>query len=277
MGKYGNIGEKIYQYDLEGNFVREYESTQLAAFINNTDSGSISKNIKGETTHCKYFIYTKEYYIKLPNKYFKKKFQNANRNSYLKPIYEYDLNGNFIQKYENYKKVAFTKNEKTNLREHINGDVKTFLNHIYKFEYYEKLPNEILFKHLNRISLYQNINQYDLNGNYINTYFNTTEIYKSLKISKALVYISINQKKPTKGFIFSLEKFEKLDLKNYKKRNDMSKSHKKIYQYSLDNKLIKTFDSVIEAITITKINNISNAANGVQKTAGGFIWKHKED
>lgn len=49
-----------------------------------------------------------------------------------------------------------------------------------------------------------------------------------------------------------------------------------VYQYSKDGDFIRKYNSIQEAADITGINrcNIGNALSGVQKTAGGFIWKH---
>ena len=49
---------------------------------------------------------------------------------------------------------------------------------------------------------------------------------------------------------------------------------KKIYQYSLDNEYIACYDSVYQASEKTGFNrkSISDAANGRQKTCGGYIW-----
>ena len=49
---------------------------------------------------------------------------------------------------------------------------------------------------------------------------------------------------------------------------------RKIAQYSLDNTLIKNFNSIIEATKETKISSIKAVLYNIQKTAGGFIWKY---
>lgn len=54
---------------------------------------------------------------------------------------------------------------------------------------------------------------------------------------------------------------------------------RKIAQYSLDNKLIATFDSIILAAKDTNIGrrSIQSNAAGRTKTSGGFIWKYADD
>jgi len=49
---------------------------------------------------------------------------------------------------------------------------------------------------------------------------------------------------------------------------------RKIGQYNLDGELIKSFNSIVEAMKDTKILSIKEVLYNKQKTAGGFIWKY---
>jgi hypothetical protein len=49
---------------------------------------------------------------------------------------------------------------------------------------------------------------------------------------------------------------------------------RKIGQYTLDNVLIKEFNSIVEAMRETNVTSIKNVLYNKQKTAGGFIWKY---
>ena len=57
----------------------------------------------------------------------------------------------------------------------------------------------------------------------------------------------------------------------------MNKIRKKISQYSLEDKLIATYASTVEASSITGIptSNIINCANGKLKSAGGYRWVYE--
>ena len=77
-------------------------------------------------------------------------------------------------------------------------------------------------------------------------------------------------------------------LKKYYKNNtvDMTKqinaikkaNSKKVIQYSIDGKMIISFDSMTIAESKTGVTrrNIQNNISGRSKTAGGFIWKYAE-
>ena len=49
---------------------------------------------------------------------------------------------------------------------------------------------------------------------------------------------------------------------------------RKIGQYNLDEKLIKEYSSIVDAMKETKITSIKKVLYKNQKTAGGFIWKY---
>lgn len=62
-----------------------------------------------------------------------------------------------------------------------------------------------------------------------------------------------------------------------KSRGKNNPSSKEVCQYSLNDELIKIFESTGEAERITGISHqqISNCCNGKQKTCHGYIWKYK--
>lgn len=52
---------------------------------------------------------------------------------------------------------------------------------------------------------------------------------------------------------------------------------RKVEQYDLDGKYIKTYNSIAEAKKSTNAAKISMVANGERKSSGGYIWKWAED
>ena len=55
----------------------------------------------------------------------------------------------------------------------------------------------------------------------------------------------------------------------------ITKKHKPILQYDLEDNFIQEWSSIKEAKDKTKINNIPLALSGTNKTAGGYLWKYK--
>lgn len=52
------------------------------------------------------------------------------------------------------------------------------------------------------------------------------------------------------------------------------KKYRKVYQYTLDGKLVRIWDSVKEAKETLHISGISQCANGRHKFAGGYVWRY---
>lgn len=60
-------------------------------------------------------------------------------------------------------------------------------------------------------------------------------------------------------------------------RTGLIKTCKKVQQLDLNNNLLNEFISVGEATRITNICHIAEACRSERKTAGGYIWKYKEE
>lgn len=82
----------VYQYDLEGKFIKKWKSTAQAANALNIDRGHICSVIKGVKQTAHNFIF----------KHFKAKSIPPSS----KVIYQYDLNWNFIKKWNSTKEAA---------------------------------------------------------------------------------------------------------------------------------------------------------------------------
>lgn len=52
---------------------------------------------------------------------------------------------------------------------------------------------------------------------------------------------------------------------------------KPVQQYTIDGIFIKEWKSIISVINELNIRNISQACRGIRKSAGGYIWKYKEE
>ena len=162
---------KIYKYDLDGNFIREFEHLEQCKFIDKRSFLGIKNNIERKRHSPFKCIYTDTFYIKLPDELLKpvprKKYQKPinykpNINNEI-PVYQYDLEGNFIKEYKSQSEAArqlnvdvcqinscFNKNTKTKTAGNYQWSIK-------KLDKIEPFINNKLVK----------ISQYDLDGNFI--------------------------------------------------------------------------------------------------------------
>lgn len=90
---------KIYQYDKYGTFISEYETLKEAGEKTKIDTKRIIEACKGRTLVANNYIWMYErddkLAIKISHEYFKKH----------KIIYQYDLDGNYLAKYENVSEI----------------------------------------------------------------------------------------------------------------------------------------------------------------------------
>jgi hypothetical protein len=171
----------------------------------------------------------KKYYKKNPKKY--------------KPIYQYDLNGNFIKKWDDIRESNFNINYILNC---INGNVNKAYNYLWLFE--KKIFNN---EYINSINLDKR------KGNQFN--IGKKHSKKSNKIRNE----KLKGKKRTNEFRKKLSKIKK----------------KKVFQYTKDMEFIKEWESTIDINSVLKIHNSNIAAccRGKLKSAGGYIWRYKNN
>lgn len=76
--------------------------------------------------------------------------------------------------------------------------------------------------------------------------------------------------------IHAIEKGLRKDTNMRGVKGKFNKNSKKVYQYDKENHLIKVWDSATEATKFYNLSMsmVSNAANGVLKTAGGYKWSY---
>lgn len=114
------------------------------------------------------------------------------------------------------------------------------------------------------------VGQYDLNGNFVNSYVDTKEAGRAVGVHYQGIRKVINGRGLTYGgFIWSNQIKKKIKV-NPKIINDPT-----ISQYDLDGKWIRSFNNPYAASKITGIDNasITHAVNGNVLTAGKFLWQ----
>lgn len=169
-----HCGKPIHQFDLDGNFIKKWES---AAQIERT-LGYKSENIsacclkKQNSSHNFIWRFKKNEINQID-------IDNANKSLKMSEVRQYNLKGELINKYENIK-VASIKtgfNEST-IRDVCGGNKKTGCGYIWKYK------NEplILKNHIN-VNNYP-INQYNLKGELIKKWENVKEIINTLNLNR---------------------------------------------------------------------------------------------
>lgn len=119
------------------------------------------------------------------------------------------------------------------------------------------------------------IEQYSINGDYINTYKSISDAIKQLNIHSASGIIQCCQEKQ-----FSSNGFQ-WKYKNSKKiiKKPTTKQTKKVYQINNKGKIINLYNSINEAQERTNVNasSIYACCCKKRKRAGKFIWIYEKD
>ena len=122
--------------------------------------------------------------------------------------------------------------------------------------------------------------QYDLEGNYIAGYPSLMEAERQVGIDNSAICACCKGiHKYTKGFIWSYEKYDKIDginTKQYRYEKITQKQEKKVYQYNLQGDFLFEYKSVKEASRITGVDfrSISSCCLGKIKSSNGYMWSY---
>ena len=250
------ITKIIYQYDLEGNFIKEWDSITNASIYYKCSPSSIGRAIFERTPSIKYF-WTEYKYDKLNLDEFK---LNENKTK----TYLYDINGNFINEFNSISDCSKNINEDLQkVSKAIRGKFCIANTYYCSDIKYEKFPVQPTINHKN-----DKLYQYDLQGNFIKEWKNYSEVKKYFGKDVG-IYAAIRLNNSCMGFQWSWEK-----LPNMKELKPKTKA-RKVGKYTLDGTLVQVFDSVREAKADTC--GAPNVLNGKRKTAGGCLWKYIEE
>ena len=119
---------------------------------------------------------------------------------------------------------------------------------------------------------YDYIYQYDLSGNFIKEHLGMTIVAEEIGCCIHSLRAAYQQKRELKGFYWSKEKKDKLDLSEYRELK-----YKVIYQFDLNGNLIKEWEnikSICSELNITK-SNILSSLNKKTQAKGYYFLRDK--
>lgn len=189
-----------------------------------------------------------------------------------KVIGRYDANGQLLASYSSILQAAKASQITTStIRRMCEGQYGFF-----RYDRPELLPKQIIIiEHARKVKGV--INQYNLDGNFIQSFASVKEAARKTKISRTHINGCVLGKEPQAGgFLWrrQTEPTEQVAVINHTAKTGRF-GGKLIGQFSLDGTLICTFKSVNEAARQTNYNcsNIARAAR-TNGTASGYYWKY---
>ena len=164
-------------------------------------------------------------------------------------------------------------NEISKLLNHNNSAIREILKGYQNYNIEESNKRGDKIQAINR---FKSVNQYDIKGNLINTYYNMYEAERQTGISSKRIYLGVHLKQKLVDdfqwrFIDDKEHPVE-DLSNQKRR--MSYKVKQINKNN--NEIINTYKNASEASRQTGINDtlIRKVCQQKGKTAGGYKWEY---
>lgn len=249
----------VLQYDLEGNFIKEWDSMTRAS--NETGSNDI-------TACCKEIINRSGNFIwRYKSQPLSKNYQKPHHGRII-PVIQYDLDGNLIKEWT-YLIENFTKMEIKNIHSVCNMKTKTAYNFIWRFKNNPLPDNYILSKFDNNR---KEIIQYDLNGKFIQEWSSITKASIDLKINNTDISdCCLKKQKTSHNFIFRYKNDplpENYELPKFK--------GVPVIQFDLENNFIKRWDRIIDVgLEGYSIGSVIACCKGRQKTACKYKWKYE--
>ena len=242
--------KKTYQYDFDGNLVKEFESKISAAEHHSVNTTLIGNAITYKTTSCGY-LWSYEKYDKLD-------ITNYNIYKTEQSVYKYSEDGKLSEIYLSITEAANSANTTTsNIQRAIKGFYK-INNFYYSLELLTKfIPQETIS--IKGKKLYA----YSVTGEFVKEFNSPSEAIKELGIkSSSSITSSMRTGRCCGNLQWNLEKVP------YMKEVIPDKPKKvKIAQYSLDGEFIKEFETMTQAK--------KEFGSGVQKAIDGKIVSFK--
>lgn len=195
----------------------------------------------------------------------------------LRPVYSYNLDGNFVKTYNSSIEVLKTiETEDSNdlIWSNIVSCIKGFSEKAYGLQWSFKLKKYLPKKP--KIKL-EKIHQYSMTGDYLNTYSSASEAGREIaghsEAANTIRKCARGIYSKAYGFLWSF-----LLTKEIKERAKLVKECKiKTYKYTKNNVFIESFNSLGDAVkSLNKgasISPISWCMEGKRNTAYGFVWK----
>ena len=189
-----------------------------------------------------------------------------------KPVYQYDLCGNFIAEYPS----AMQASDKTNIdNSSISACCRGEILHTKNFQWKYKDSDKIIIDVSKSVKIMdRKILQYSLNKELLQVYNSMDEASKKTNTSKSLISKACNHLANTgNGFLW---RFEDDPIKHCGKIK--TTNQRKVAQFDKNGQLLAIYNTLTEASEKTNTNrgNLQQVCANKRKTANNFIWKYIE-
>ena len=273
--------KKVIQVDIYGNIIKTWRSASNADRILDLSASKIKQCCEHQAIHCGNYLWFYEDDEMLNDKEVIRKFVLSNSSYIDIPILQYDLYGNYIDRYSNFSEIQskLNLNNVIEIRECCNHKNYCSNNYIWLFELDNfVLTDEYLLKCRLISELYE-IEQYDFNGNLVGIYTKYTLPNKYLL--KTVISNCGGFNKTAYGYVWKYKGDNKktinkdtISLYTTKKK----RTYNKVLQFDMNFNLIKEWNSLSEIKQHGyKYHQVRNCCLGKIENYENCLWKYKEE
>lgn len=241
---------KVYQFDLQGNLINEYESILCASKVLGIDDSAISYAVKNKTTSGEYLWATTN---------------SININEYTttlqrKEVYLYTLEGEFAYEFKSLSECS--KFLQIDL-----GPVQRAYYQGWKVGDYYICDKKLEYYKPEKVELTGDYHQYNLDGSYIQSFTSRKQLMTYFGCNMDGINQSIRMGKPYKEFLWCRGKKQD-SVKPYQ----LKKKTCKVGQYTLQGELVKIYNTVREARR--DFSNVNKVLKGTASQCKGYTFKY---
>lgn len=251
-------GIKVFQYDVNGNFLKEYKSYANAANELGKDQTTIRKAVEFKLRVEEKYYFNTDKVEKLDLSLY----NNINKVK----VYRYLCTGEFDREFESYGKAGKESDSSpANIRK------GCMLGYLVKNKYYFSTIKQKSFDKARKIQIEtRKVYQYDSNGNFIKEY----ETQKQAELDNPGSNITKSIKLKSLDFNNYMWSLEKLD--NFNSKGISKNSKRKVGEFDKEGNLIKTWNSGRQCAKEVG-SSVQNVLSGKYSTHKGKIYKYIEE
>lgn len=181
-----------------------------------------------------------------------------------KPCYQYDLEGNFIAKYESQQKAAIAVNRCFSVIKSAIRDKVQSANYFWTDKYYKKLELSDFKTSNNKIMVFQ----YSEKGEYDCCYESVSDAARVNNVSTTNIHraCTLGYKVKNKYFSYTFYSF-------YNKNTPLVIRGRKVYQYTLSGEFVAEYNNCQQAEQAIHAKRGLSTAIKLGRTFHGFQWK----
>lgn len=265
----------VYQFDIYGNYINEYDSALSASDNNNVNVAGILSTCTGKYIHSGKYIWRFKEDVSDVNT-FKETIDSKLYDKFY-PLYKFTLDGKYVASYNDYSEAMHdSKNKNGGILPCCRGNSKYIDGYTWRFQ--KDVPDlEEFEKTTNIIPWKKEVVQIDYSGDIVNEFKSTGDAAKAIGCeTHSIQYCCTKKTKQCYGYIWRYKKdYDRDEIINFINDAKNKKFFSKIKQIDLEGNLIGEYESVKDATEKLKIprDGIDDCIKGLISSYRGYIWK----